>query len=97
MAGFTVDTDAVQDLGSQIARAGGDLANTMLSGELSEVAAGSPELSRALGEFHSHWRAAQTSLLDNLAKIANAITQAANGYDQSDSAVAGAAETGELQ
>lgn len=95
MAGFSVDTDAVKDFGRQIARIGSDLSNAALSGDLSEVAVGSPEVGRALDEFHGHWRAAQTSLLDNLAKLADAIEQSAEGYDQSDTSVAGAAEGGE--
>jgi hypothetical protein len=94
MAGFSVDTDAVKELGRQVARIGSDLSNATLSGELSEVAAGSAELSRALGEFHGHWRAAQTSLLDDLTKLAIAIGQAATGYDKSDTGVAGAASEG---
>jgi hypothetical protein len=95
MAGFSVDTDAVKDFGRQIVRIGSDLSNAALSGDLSEVAAGSAEVGRALGEFHGHWRAAQTSLLDNLAKLADAIDQSAAGYDQSDTAVAVSADGGE--
>jgi len=95
MAGFSVDTDAVRDFGRQIARVGSDLANATWSGGLSEVAAGNVEVARALDEFHGHWRTAQASLLDNLAKLADVIGQSAEGYQRSDTTVAGAAEGGE--
>lgn len=95
MAGFSVDTDAVKDFGRQIAQIGSDLSKAALSAGPSQVEAGSAEVSRALDEFHGHWRAGQASLLDNLTKLAGAINQSAMGYDQSDSAVARAAGGGE--
>ncbi|MDQ1743358.1 MAG: hypothetical protein QOE23_1697 [Pseudonocardiales bacterium] len=94
MAGFSVDTDAVKDFGRQIAQLGSDLSKAALSGGLSQAQAGSVEVSRALDEFHGHWRAGQTSLLDNLTELAGAINQSATGYDQSDTAVVHAAGGG---
>ena len=97
MGGFEVDTEAVRTLGTQLAQICTELTAIAAPSELSDGAAGSRDVGEALGEFHAHWSGQQSQLVGNLQKLATAVETAANGYDNSDSSVAGGAGQGSQQ
>jgi hypothetical protein len=92
MAGFSVDTDAVQAFGREIAQVCADLESAALPSDLSDDAAGSREVGQALREFHSHWRDQQDQLLGSLQALSAAVHDAADSYDRSDQAVSSATD-----
>lgn len=95
MAGFSVDTNALDAVSRQISRVAVDMFTAAEPSPLDEREAGNGDVARALHKFHDHWSLQRDKLHENINKLQTLVAESAAAYDGTDQAISTAASGGD--
>ena len=95
MAGFSVDTNALDAISRQLSRVAVDMFTAAEPSPLDEREAGNGDVARAMRKFHDHWGKERDKLHENVRQLQVLIAESATAYAGTDQAVSSAASGGD--